>query len=580
MACAGGRTPRSGLQWWPAALFIPLLAAGIALVIVPKHREPINPYSLHDKSTDQLLQQLPERLDDSFIGNELMERLIAGSLSQENVDEAVQILASHMPALGPERWPSARGCQTNFLIAATHAHLISTPALLELCDALFGPRPIVQLPRWREGKHGPWLMIEYGGHWNSMIEAALGVKLVWHVDRVLLDGKPIKIHDAHKLDYRWFATYSGTLPAGDHLLTADVQCAYIDSGKLIGMDVDNLQPVRWPDARKRWRKTISGSLKVYKAGESIVALVTDPAKDPEDRGVRIKRLVVEADGDGKKKGKKKIVLKVSLEVPAATSFALSYDAAIAVRGQTKPITLGPLCVAHMDGGMVTRGDEVTGTLGELDPTIRYADVILTPNAEHVEYLPNVAEIWGKTVVFRDIPLERLDLEVEREPAKPAGAGISTFQVRLASGVTVELLGVGENKKDGACWLPDGRPQKRGSEFDQPGTSGVSPERGFAVREFIIRLGNLPSEPVTSQFAFVPEIPGIGSSSGASPTSPIRFALATKVPPYPQPATVRFGLAAGIRPMEWVEFRNVSLQPGQTTDVQVVVPQSDTAIPEP
>jgi len=232
----------------------------------------------------------------------------------------------------------------------------------------------------------------------------------------------------------------------------------------------------------------------------------------------------------------------------------------------------------MDGGIVTRGDAVTGTLGELDPAIRHADVILTPNAEHVEYLPDVAEIWGKTVVFRDIPLERLDLEVERGPAKPASAGISTFQARLTSGVTVELLGVGENKKDGACWLPDGRPQKRGSEFDQPGTSGVSPERGFAVREFIIRLGNLPSEPVTSQFVFVPEISGIGSSSGASPNSPIRFALATKVPPYPQSVTVRFGLASGTRPMEWVEFGNVSLRAGAKTDVQIVVPLETDELP--
>ncbi len=52
---AGGRVPRGWLQWWPAALFIPLLALGILQLI--------GAYSLRHKTTDQLVQQVRERPD-------------------------------------------------------------------------------------------------------------------------------------------------------------------------------------------------------------------------------------------------------------------------------------------------------------------------------------------------------------------------------------------------------------------------------------------------------------------------------------------------------------------------------------
>jgi hypothetical protein len=58
------------------------------------------------------------------------------------------------------------------------------------------------------------------------------------------------------------------------------------------------------------------------------------------------------------------------------------------------------------------GGELEASVDRLDPSIRAADIILTPNPAHVEQYPEVSKIWGKKVVLRGVPLERLDLKVK------------------------------------------------------------------------------------------------------------------------------------------------------------------------
>ena len=113
--------------------------------------------------------------------------------------------------------------------------------------------------------------------------------------------------------------------------------------------------------------------------------------------------MVQTDGDGKKR----IILKVTFtaKVPSLT---LSYDAAVVFAGESKRIGLGPLWIISRKGQTMSP-DQLEVSIDRLDPSIREADIILTPNPAHVEQFADVPEIWGKGVVLRGVPLERLDL---------------------------------------------------------------------------------------------------------------------------------------------------------------------------
>ncbi len=254
----------------------------------------------------------------------------------------------------------------------------------------------------------------------------------------------------------------------------------------------------------------------------------------------------------------------------------------------------------------------------------------------------------------------------------------TFEARLPSGITVELLGVSENpSKDRPWWRPDGSPLADRPYDSLKGDVTIHQpyrDQPHVVREFAVLLHNMPSESVGTQIEFEPKrhsiereypklldnytgdlhaaavifldrpaagIVRFGVANGPWGTTAERNQGDTGLHMYPidrgvvfsEPvekadktvvATVAYGKVDGekrivavddkgkeytassmhdgfvgdivqmtatfsnlpleqikqfrfqSRPYKWVEFRNVSLQPGQKTDVQVVL--SDKAAP--
>jgi hypothetical protein len=402
----GLRGRRWGLTSWGVLLLVtPPIGIG-ATFVACRFMGP-GPGGLGLQSTQQLLQQrLPNQVDQPWVWNELESRLQAKSLSQKDVDDAVKILIAHMTAMKPNGWDQPLSWQEKFLSKARQAGMISPPVLFELCNAFYGPKPIIQpLPRLREGKDGLTINIAYGSPWSS--QSGLGVELLWQVERVLLDGKPIEVRQSCKYRGHWSGSHPGILKAGDHQVAVEVQCAYVDQRNLIGLNSDDLPIERWPATLNRWAPSVSAPLKVYPAGKPIVALVTDPGQTPgPGSGIAIERLVVQAD----RNGKKIIVLKVQFAPGRSPFVPLSYDAGVAIDGQPVTLALGPLWIVRSANGSTQSCDQLEGVIDRLDPSIRVADIILTPNPAHVEQFPEVSEIWGEKVILRGIPLERLDLK--------------------------------------------------------------------------------------------------------------------------------------------------------------------------
>jgi hypothetical protein len=396
------------LRRWRGLLVVGLIIAGVIFwQATVFYRQDESPLTLTWHSTERLLQQrLPKQVEKSSVWHELEKRLKAGSLSQNDVEDAVKIFISQPAAKRPRGWYES----SEFLTAAAHAGMISEPVLLNLCDAMCGPAPMIQLPRLREGKGILDMEIVYGSSSAVSHISSLGVARLWQVERALLDGKPIEPERCCEMwDGLWSCSYPGMWSAGNHEITVDVQCAYVAEHKLIGLQTKNLPADHWPEAYKRWKQSVKATLRVYKADEPLVALVTDPDRAPgKTGGIQIVRLVVQANGTGQKK----VVLKVRFAPETSHSILTSYDVAIVIEGRPNPVSLGPLWRIRREGSITGNGDQLEKGIEGLDSSIRRADIVLTPNPVHVERFSDVSEIWGETITLRDIPIERLDLEVE------------------------------------------------------------------------------------------------------------------------------------------------------------------------
>ena len=388
----GSPARRWGLAAWAGALLLmPILGSVVTLIVARFGGLSAN--SLGLVSTRQLLtQRLPNEIDQPWVWNELDRRLLAGSLSQQEVDAAVKTLTAHVTKT---RW---QGRSHEFLKSARQAGKISEPVLIDLCDAFYGRNPVISpLSRLREGKSQFDIMIRCGGVLSS---SGIGVQLLWQVDRVLLDGQPVEVAWGFKSGGSWPGRCQGNLPAGDHKVTAELECAYLDQSKLIGLNPRDLPADRWPAALKRWKPSVSAPLRIYTADEQIVPLSTDPSLDPRRTGgLTVERFVVQADRDERKNVIVQFAFDHSLAIP------LSFDVSAMLGDQT--VKLGRIWAVNSRD---TSANRLSCSFETLDPSIRRADIILTPNPRHIEFRPEVSEIWGEKIVVEQAPIERLDLE--------------------------------------------------------------------------------------------------------------------------------------------------------------------------
>lgn len=405
-----GQRRRWGLAAW-AILLLLTPAVGLIAARALQRSTVASPMNLQSQTTRQLINvQLPQQIDAPWVWDELELRLAAGTLTQLEVDDAVNTLVTHMTTTAPNGWDQPLSWQGKFIKAALDAGMISEPVLFDLCDAFFGPQPMIRpLPRVREGTSGFGVEIQYGSVWSNQSE--IGQELLWQVDRVLLDGKPLEVRQVYKNAEGGSVYHDGSLPVGEYELAVEVECAYVDKAKLIGLDARELTKDRWPKARKRWKQTVSAPLKVYSADEPIVALATDAGRRPgPSGGLKVNRLVAQAGRDGRTK----IILQA--EFREGLPLPLSYEISIVINGQAT--RLGSTWVMEHDQGRSQGGTQLEAEINALDPSITAADIHLTPDPKPIENHPDAKEIWGEKTVLRTVPIERLDLEAGKSAQGP------------------------------------------------------------------------------------------------------------------------------------------------------------------
>jgi hypothetical protein len=255
---AGERGSQWGLVTWGGALLLmPIIFTLARVLILPTGN------ALRLLGNQRLVQnRLPNQVNTPSVWNELEHRLNTGALSQQEVDDAVKELIAYMKSTRPNGWDQPLPWQRKFVQAAVQRKMISDDVFADLCDAFFGPQPVINpLPRVSTGQNGFHIGIKYGNPFSDN-SGGIGAELLWDVKRVLLDKAPIKIRPIQKHGEHWSGFYEGKMDAGDHLITVDLECAYVDPSNLTGLNRNKLSVDKWPQVRKRWTKTVTARLKV------------------------------------------------------------------------------------------------------------------------------------------------------------------------------------------------------------------------------------------------------------------------------------------------------------------------------
>jgi hypothetical protein len=132
----------------------------------------------------------------------------------------------------------------------------------------------------------------------------------------------------------------------------------------------------------------------------------------------------------------------------------------------------------------------------------------------------------------------MSVDVSKHPGGP-------WLAPLPGSISVELVGARENKKEnnGRWWRPDGSPLAD-RPYETLGGFVFPLGEDTLTREFAVRLGNLPAEPVGTRWQFEPS--GGAAAGGDTPQAgpaTVR-AIAKALPATARTVNVRFGAAAG------------------------------------
>ncbi len=248
------------IAWGCFLILLPICVLLFQRLLMPTG----NPLQL--LTTRRLIERrLPQQIEEPWVWQELERRLISSRITAGDASDAVELLTLHMTTNRPAGWNQPLPWVRGFLSGAISGKLVSDAQLLKLCDAFFGPRPIVKPLAPAAGRQrGVQVELEYGNPWAST--SGLGTDLLWEVKQVELDGKPMKISGPNRYANRWVGYCEGALTPGDHELKVDVECAYVDESSATGFGQgSNIPASQWPKAKKRWTTTVAAPVKIEAA---------------------------------------------------------------------------------------------------------------------------------------------------------------------------------------------------------------------------------------------------------------------------------------------------------------------------
>ena len=356
----------------------------------------MGPMGLANLSTDKLIkQELPGKIDEPWVWDELENRLARKVLKNSEVNEAVQVLIKHMKTTAPEGYNKPLSWQGDFLVAAREGGNVNQELLFQVYEA-FLPSGMPELDRVRDDAKQTSISIDYGSTWADHRD--LGFKLLAEISDVRVNGASRTLKDSFKHRRGQSSELVGPFEKGEHELEVEVMYAFIETSKLVGLDASALPSTQWPTALKTWSKVYKSKLHVLGADEPGVELVKGVRKPV----VIIERLLVQKLGNSEKTRISLTLGPIDYELPVSFSVVAEYE------GQE--FYIGRMYY-YSTSKTTSRSGDLSRSLKEpLPKDCREVTLIFRPDPKGLDREPEATKMFGDELRYYNVKVERFDLK--------------------------------------------------------------------------------------------------------------------------------------------------------------------------
>ncbi len=333
---------------------------------------------------------------------ELERRAKAGRLMPADATQLLEGLTTWLRREHSDGYQGTLPWLNSLLMEINRHELANEWKAIDFLVAFHGNPVCEPLPRVRVGQRAAELVCRWAAPQPPI---SFGIKLLNEMRTITVDGLPVtwRGHSAY-CDMPSFGAELELplLAAGRHVVRCEMVSALVSSDAAVQLP-HRAPSKEWPPSKSESIRSCEAELNIYPEDAVLVSLTTDPALDPVANGlIAVKTAIVRAKGSG-------VTLVVRLEEEkwaGGPRFAAAFD--VQVRLGDARHACGSFWW-EQDGEHRTSGGVLGAELPSLDPRIREADFVLTPNAKMVEGRPGVDRIWGREVVFRHVALDRQDL---------------------------------------------------------------------------------------------------------------------------------------------------------------------------
>jgi biopolymer transport protein ExbD len=393
-----------------------------------------SPQELRGMRTDVVIEAGIAQPGLPWAWQELEERLKAGRFTAVDADQLVLSLAAWLRLEHPAGYRQSLSWLQRLLDALDRRDLVSEARILDFLGALHGESACDPLPRLRVGQR----TVELRCQWAApAYPAPFGMKLLNEMRTITVDHRPVQWRALSAYcDQPEFVAELNLPPlaSGKHVVRCEMLSALVAEEAATDLP-HKAKANEWPPSQSQRTRICSVEFDVYPEDAVLVSLSTDPALDPvASGGLTVRPVIVRAQGKGLR-----AVVRLDSDAIRHDSTA-AFDAILRVGNQAYP------CGSYsweIRGNSRTLGGALGADLPSLDPRVREAELVLTPNVKLVESRPTIDRIWGREIVFAHVPLDRQDL------AQAAQAAV------FGPVIERELGGLAGNARDGLLDLDTG-----------------------------------------------------------------------------------------------------------------------------
>ncbi len=381
---------------------LPFLLSIIAWFFLSSTR-PMGPSILASQSNSTVLTNAQRNINQPWAWNELAKRITNGTLTAAESEQALNDLTAYIKVQYPTGMDSPLSWQDGFLKAGYQAGHFSDKALTDFALAYYGAKPtILGIPRLPHDQTRLSFNVEFGNHWALTNHGGIPVELFWVIERVEIDGNPVKLDSTNSTSNNRNVSVDVTsLAPGEHELKVQLSAALIDVSSNNPLVPHPDTKNRWPNAMHSWTATADAKLIKLSEKDQPVSLSTDPSLAPGPDDITVNYILAQPEGN-------RLHLSLELKVKDEYIGALSCDVSLMLNEQE--LKLSHMMYIASGSGRSYGNMRQNLYIDGLDPQIKTADVILTPNPRYVYSRTNIEAIWGKPITIKDVPIYRYDLQ--------------------------------------------------------------------------------------------------------------------------------------------------------------------------